>query len=43
MKDLMNQKKAYGINVSSWYSPLVTPSGLLTDDETYVRYKYTLI
>ena len=31
-------KKAYGINVSSWYSPLVTPSGLLTDDETYVRY-----
>ena len=38
MKDLMNQKKAYGINVSSWYSPLVTPSGLLTDDETYVRY-----
>lgn len=32
-----------GINVSSWYSPLVTPSGLLTDDETYVRYKYTLI
>ncbi len=30
-------KKAYGINVSGWYSPLVTPSGLLTDDETYVR------
>ena len=30
-------KKAYGINVSSWYSPLVSPSGLLTDDETYIR------
>lgn len=31
-------KKAYGINVSSWYSPLVTPSGLYTDDCTYVRH-----
>lgn len=30
-------KKAYGINVSSWYSPLVSPSGLFTDDETYLR------
>ena len=30
-------KKAYGINVSSWYSPLVSPSGLFTDDETYIR------
>ena len=31
-------KKAYGINVSSWYSPLVSPSGLFTDDETYIRW-----
>ena len=30
-------KKAYGVNVSNWYSPLVTPSGLLTDDCTYIR------
>lgn len=31
-------KKAYNINVSSWYSPLVSPSGLFTDDETYIRH-----
>lgn len=31
-------KKAYGINVSSWYALLVSPSGLFTDDETYVRH-----
>ena len=30
-------KKAYGVNVSSWYSPLVTPSGLFTDNCTYIR------
>lgn len=30
-------KKAYGVNVSSWYSPLVTPSGLFTDSCTYIR------
>lgn len=30
-------KKAYGINVSVWYSPLVSPSGLFTDNCTYVR------
>ena len=30
-------KKAYGVNVSSWYSPLVTPSGLFTDNCTYMR------
>lgn len=29
-------KKAYGVNVSSWYSPLVTPSGLFTDCNTYL-------
>lgn len=30
-------KKAYGINVSVWYSPLVSPSGLFTDNCTYIR------
>lgn len=30
-------KKAYGVNVSSWYFPLVTPSGLFTDNCTYIR------
>lgn len=30
-------KEAYGINVSSWMSPLVTPSGLFTDSCTYVK------
>ena len=30
-------KKAYGVNVSAWYAPLVTPDGLFTDDCTYVR------
>ena len=30
-------KKAYGINVSDWYSPLVTPDGLYTDESTYIR------
>lgn len=29
-------KKAYGVNVSNWYSPLVTPSGLFTDSNTYL-------
>ena len=32
-------KKAYGINVSGWYTPLVTPSGLLLDSSTYVRHE----
>lgn len=30
-------KRAYDINVSSWYATLVTPSGLLTDSNTYIR------
>lgn len=28
-------KKAYGVNVSSWYSPLITPSGMFWDESTY--------
>lgn len=30
-------KQAYGIDVSDWYSPIVTPSGLVTNENTYVR------
>ncbi len=30
-------KKEYGVNVSSWWSPLVSPSGLYLDESTYVR------
>lgn len=30
-------KKAYGVNLSSWYSPLVTPCHLFTDNCTYIR------
>lgn len=30
-------KQAYGINVSNWWSPIVTPSNLYTDNSTYVR------
>ena len=30
-------KKAYDVNISDWYSPLVTPDGLYTDESTYIR------
>ncbi len=30
-------KKAYGVNVSSWWATFVSPSGLYTDDCTYFR------
>lgn len=30
-------KKAYDINVSHWWVNLVTPSGLFTDESTYIR------
>lgn len=32
-------KQAYNINVSSWYSTLVSVTGLFTDDCTYIREK----
>jgi hypothetical protein len=30
-------KKAYDVNVSAWWATMVTPSGLVTDESTYVR------
>jgi hypothetical protein len=30
-------KEAYDINISDWWTTLVTPSGLYTDESTYVR------
>ncbi|MDD7438011.1 MAG: hypothetical protein PUK66_04125 [Bacteroidales bacterium] len=30
-------KKAYDVNVSSWYSPLVTPSDIFLDSSIYIR------
>lgn len=31
-------KKEYDVNVSSWWATMVTPSGLYSDESTYVRY-----
>jgi hypothetical protein len=30
-------KKAYGVNVSEWWKTMVTPSGLFSDESTYLR------
>lgn len=30
-------KQAYGIDVSDWYATVVSPSGLLTSENTYIR------
>lgn len=30
-------KKAYDVNVSAWWATMVSPSGLVTDESTYIR------